>query len=106
MCICVGVYVCYLEMEERVEVGDDDVPVLHLAAHVLDSMDGGLVVGLRAASLWETLQPHAACLAQLIKDQASQFHCLYLCTGTHTSHTHITHNCMQKPQTCKDKLQR
>lgn len=77
----------YLQVEERVKVGYDDVPVFHLAAHVFNGMDGGLVVGLRAASRREALQPHATCLTQLIEDQTSQFHCLDLCSGTHTHQT-------------------
>lgn len=81
---CVGGV--YLQVEERVKVRDDDMPVFHLAPHVFNGVDGGLVVGLRAASRWETLQPHAARLTQLIKDQTSQFHCLDLCSGPHTSH--------------------
>lgn len=79
----------YLQVEERVKVGYDDVPVFHLAAHVFNGMDGGLVVGLRAASRRETLQPHATCLTQLIEDQTSQFHCLDLCSGTHTYIRHV-----------------
>lgn len=87
VCVCVD-----LQVEEHVEVRDDDVPVLHLAPHVLDGVDGGLVVSLRAASWGKPLQPHTACLTQLIKDQASKFHCLDLCTHTH--HTLITpHMC-------------
>lgn len=98
-CVCVD-----LQVEEHVEVRDDDVPVLHLAPHVLDGVDGGLVVSLRAASWGKPLQPHTARLTQLIKDQASKFHCLDLCTGTHTRthHTLITHTRALKSSTCKE----
>lgn len=82
------VCVCYLQVEKCVKVRDDDVSVFHFAPHVFNGVDGRLVVGLRAASRRETLQPHAACLTQLIKHQTSQLHRLDLCTGTHT-HTQV-----------------
>jgi hypothetical protein len=68
----------YLYVEEGVEVGNDDVFVLHLAAHVFDGVDGGLVVGLRAAAVREVFQPQAACFTQLIEDEPGKGHRLNL----------------------------
>lgn len=68
----------YLNVEQRVEVGDDDVLVLHLAPHVLDGVDGGFVVRLRATAEGQLLQPQAAGLEESVEDQAGQLHRLQL----------------------------
>lgn len=53
--------------------------VLHLAAHVFDGMDGGLVVRQMSAAIRELLKPVTACFAQLIKDQPRELHRINLC---------------------------
>lgn len=68
----------YLHVEECVEVGDDDVLVLHLAPHVLDGVDGSFIVRLWAAAERQLLQPEAAHLKQSVKHQPGQLHRLYL----------------------------
>lgn len=68
----------YLDIEECVEVGDDDVFVLHLASHVLDGVDGCFVVWLRAAAERQLLLPEAAGLIQSVKDHPGQLHSLHL----------------------------
>jgi hypothetical protein len=68
----------YLYVEESVEVGDDDMFVLHLAAHVFDGVDGSLVVGLRAAAVREVFQPQAACFTQFVENEPGKCHRLNL----------------------------
>lgn len=68
----------YLNIEECVEVWDDDMLVLHLAPHVLDGVDGRLVIRLRTAAEGQLLQPEAARLKQPIKHQPGQLHRLHL----------------------------
>lgn len=64
--------VAHLDIEERVEVWDDDVFVLHLAPHVLDGVDGRLVIGLRAAAEGQFLHPQAAHLEERVEHQPRQ----------------------------------
>lgn len=68
----------YLKVEERVEVGDDDVLVLHLPPHVLDGVDGRLVVRLRSAVEGQLLHPQAARLKESVEHQPGQLHRLQL----------------------------
>lgn len=68
----------HLNVEERVEVGDDDVFVLHLAPHVLDGVDGRLVIGLRAAAEGQLLHPHNAHLKERVEHQPRQLDRFYL----------------------------
>lgn len=67
----------YLNIEECVEVRDDDVLVLHLAPHVLDGVDGRLIIWLWTTAEGELLQPEAARLKQSIKHQPGQLHRLH-----------------------------
>lgn len=55
--------------------------VLHLAAHVFDGVDGGLVVRQMSAAIRELLEPMTARLAQLVKDQPRELHRIDLCRG-------------------------
>ena len=73
-----------LDVEEGVEVRDDDVLVLHLAAHVLDGVDGGLVVGRGPAAVREVLHPRVAHLKQPVEHQPGQLHGVEL-WGAHTT---------------------
>lgn len=68
----------HLDVKERVEIGDNDVLVLHLAPHVLDGVDGRLVVRLRAAAEGQLLHPHAAHLEEGVEDQPRQLDRFYL----------------------------
>lgn len=52
--------------------------VLHLAPHVLDGVDGRLIIWLWTAAEGELLQPEAARLKQSIKHQPGQLHRLHL----------------------------
>lgn len=67
----------YLDVEERVEVWDDDVFVLHLAPHVLDGVDGRFVVRLWTAAERQLLLPEAARLKEFVKHQPGQRHRLH-----------------------------
>ncbi len=68
----------YLNVKECVEVGDDDMLVLHLAPHVLDGVDGSFVVRLWTAVERQLLQPHAAHLKQSVEHEPGQLHRLQL----------------------------
>lgn len=68
----------HLEVEEHVEVRDADVLVLHLPAHVLDGVDGGLVVAVGLGLQGEILHPVAADLVQFAVNQTGQLHRLDL----------------------------
>lgn len=68
----------YLDIEEGVEVGDDDVLVLHLAPHVLDGVDGRFVVRLWATAKGQLLQPEAAHLEERVEHQPGELHGLQL----------------------------
>lgn len=76
----------YLDVEERVEVWDDDVFVLHLAPHVLDGVNGRFIVRQRTAVEGELLQPEAAHLKQYIKHESGHRHSLDLCKIKQTKH--------------------
>ena len=78
VCVCVCVVPADLDVEEGVEVGDDDMLVLHLAPHVLDGVDGGLVVGRGAAAVREVLHPRVAHLKQPVEHQPRQLHRVHL----------------------------
>lgn len=67
----------YLDVEERVEIGDDNVFVLHLAPHVLDGVDGRFVVRLWTAAERQLLLPEAASLKQSVEHQPGQRHRLH-----------------------------
>lgn len=68
----------HLDIKERVEIGDNDVFVLHLAPHVLDGVDGSLVVRLWAAAEGQFLHPQAAHLKKGVEHQPCQFDRFYL----------------------------
>lgn len=68
----------YLNVEEGVEVWNADVFVFHLAAHVLNGMNGCFVV---TVGLWlegKVLYPAAANLMEFAEHCTSQLHCFYL----------------------------
>lgn len=67
----------HLDIKECVEIGDNDVFVLHLAPHVLDGVDGRLVVRLWAATEGQFLHPQAAYLKEGVEHQPRQFDCFY-----------------------------
>lgn len=54
----------YLKVEEHVEVWDADVLVFHLPAHVLDGVDGCLVVAVGLRLQRKVFHPVAADLVQ------------------------------------------
>lgn len=68
----------YLDVEKRVEVGYDDMLVLHLTPHVLDGVDGRLVVWLRAAAEGQLFHPEAAHLKERVEHQPGQLDRFYL----------------------------
>lgn len=68
----------HLDVKECVEIRDDDVFVLHLAPHVLDGVDGRLVVRLWAAVEGQLLHPQAAHLKEGVEHQPCQFDRFYL----------------------------
>lgn len=57
----------YLKVEEHVEVWDADVLVFHLPAHILDGVDGRLVVAVGLRLEWKVFHPVAADLVQFAK---------------------------------------
>lgn len=68
----------HLDVKERVEIGDNNVFVFHLAPHVLDGVDGRLIVRLRAAAEGQLLHPQAAHLKEGVEHQPCQFDRFYL----------------------------
>lgn len=58
----------YLKVEEHVEIWDADVLVFHLPAHILDGMDGCLVVTVGLWLEWKVFHPVAADLMQFAKN--------------------------------------
>lgn len=68
----------YLNIEERVEVGDDDVLVLHLPPHVFDGVDRCFIVRLRSAVEGQLLHPQAAHFKESVEHQPGQLHRLQL----------------------------
>lgn len=58
----------YLKVEEHVEVWNADMLVFHFPPHILDGMDGRLIIAVWLRLEWEFFHPVAADLMEFAKN--------------------------------------